>query len=120
MLDGPFGILLGIEVLTVELMDLCLVRMLLYEDCEQVVDALGGILLGEFLADVTQQQVEFGVHVELLGSEGAVDLLLVGHTVACRVVVLGAGEVDVAVVGLILLGAVQIVECAVGHAVVLV
>ena len=94
--------------------------MLLDEDGEQVVDALCGVFFGKLLADVAQQDVELGVHVELLGSEGAVDLLLVGHTVACRVVVLGAGEVDVTVVGLILLGAVQIVERAIGHAVVLV
>ena len=73
----------------------------------------------EPLADVAQQHAQLGVHVELLGSERIVNLLLIACTVARLVAVLGAREVNQAIVGGIFLGSVQIIQSAVGHAVVL-
>ena len=119
LLDGALVVLAGIQVLTVELVDFCLVRMLLDEDGEQLVDSLGGVLLREPLADVAQQHAQLGVHVELLGSERIVNLLLIACAVARLVAVLGAREVNQSIVGGIFLGTVQIVQGAVGHAVVL-
>ena len=108
-LDSPLVVLLGIEILAVELMDFGLVRMLLDEDREQIVDALGRILHGHVVADVTHQHRQFGVHIKLFSGQSVVDLLLIARTVTCLIAVVGSGEVDEAVVGGNFLGAVKVV-----------
>ena len=40
---------------SVQLVDFGLMGVLLDKHCEQVIDALGGVFLGQMLADVTQQ-----------------------------------------------------------------
>ena len=119
LLDGPLVIFLGEEILAVELVYLGLVGMLLDENREQVVDALGGILLGHPVADVGQQHAQLGVHIKLLGGERVVDLLLIACTVAGLIAILGAGQIDDAVVRSQFLGAIQVVEGAVGHVIML-
>ena len=94
-------------------------RVLLDEDCEQVVNALGRVLLGQSLANIAQQHTQLGVHVELLGSECVVDLLLIARTVANLIVVLGTGEVYESIVWGVFLGTVQIIQCTVVHAIML-
>ena len=82
-------------------MNLGLVWVLLDENSKEVVDALCGVFFGKLHADVTQQDVQLSIHVKLLGGEGTVDLLFIGYAVASGVIVLGAGKIDVAVIGLI-------------------
>ena len=84
LLDGPLVIFLGEEILAVELVYLGLVWMLLDENREQVVDALGRILFGELSSNISQQHTQFGVHIKLLGGKRIIDLLFISRLLPDR------------------------------------